>query len=185
MPTATEVKDETRNTRERAAKGNAAVVDLEAQRKKTEALYSFANDKANEAAALVLERKGLNEQMKAIFDEVEAKGFDRKAFKDMLRLKALDSDQRVKYEATRRQLAKAFGFESGEQLDIFEPLNRIKAMAAEEGARITLTGPDGEEVVLAEGEAKKGDTLDEQDMDAERAAAIGDHLAKHGSTPKH
>ena len=185
MPTATEVKDETRKTRERAAKGNQAVVDLEAQRRKTEALYGFANSKADEAAALVIERRGINEQMKAIFDEVEAKGFDRKAFKDMLRLKALESDQRVKYEATRRQLAKAFGFESGEQLDIFEPLNRIKAMADEEGARITVTGPDGEEVVLAEGEAKKGDTLDEQEMDSERAAKIAEHIGKHGTTPKH
>ncbi len=107
--------------RQRAASESSNVVDLEAQRKKTEALYKAARDQAEAAAALELQRKSLNAQIKAIYDEVEALGFDRKAFKDMTKLKAKSDEERQKYEASRRQLANAFGFESGEQLDAFDP----------------------------------------------------------------
>lgn len=152
--TASEVNESTRNRRHQAAQTQSSVLDLETMRKKTESLYGFANEKADEVASLVLERKALNEQAKGIFDEVEAKGFDRKCFKDMVKIKALDADARMKYEATRRQLAKAFGFEDGAQLDLLDPI----AKAVSE---------------------PQSDLL----LDADRVGQIADHLAKHGSRP--
>lgn len=154
MTTASEINDGTRKRRDRATKENPAVVDLEAQRKRTEELQQYMREQADKAVALALQVKALNAERKIIFDEVEAQGIDRKAFKDAIKLRTMETDQRDKYEASRRQLVAAFGFNSGEQLDMLDPVIKAGERAREE-----------------------------LPLDGDRTQAILDHIDKHGTNP--
>lgn len=167
---ASEVNETTRARRGRAAKGQSAHEDIDGKAERNQARV----DEAQMIAKLVIEKqaarqaildeakeirmgaKALTKEIAAEYDKVENLGFDRQCFKDMLVLMQKESDARIKYEATRKQLARGFGFESGEQLDAFI-----------EQANSELSSPPSNE--LQEGQAD----------------AIAAHLAKHGSTPTH
>jgi hypothetical protein len=73
----------------------------------------------------------------------------------MVALREKSDSERIRYEASRRQLAKAFGFEDGAQLDLY-----AAEMVAEAANKAEPSGD------LKEGQAD----------------AIAEHLAKHGTT---
>lgn len=72
-----------------------------------------------EAENLRNEGKAINERRKALFDYVAANGIDRAAFKDALKKLRLETEQREKYEFSARELARAFGFDDGSQVEMF------------------------------------------------------------------
>ena len=163
--TAAQVNEKTRSRRQLAAKEQPGLVDLEELRKKSAELDKWVDERVDEVAALALEVKGLNQQRIAIFDEVESKGLDRKAFKDAVKLKEMDIDKRSKYLMTMRRMARQFGFADGEQLDLLDPILKPE--------------PQQELKVTSEpGGTMSGST---QMSDEERNKAIADHIAKHGT----
>ena len=84
------------------------------------ARQAMIREKAQEAADLALEVKALSERRKAIFDDIEAHGVDRAAFKDMIKLARKEADEREAYETSRAEIARAFGWDDGSQRDIFD-----------------------------------------------------------------
>ena len=146
--------------RQAAAKSSANVIDLESMRKRNEEMDVWVLEQVDECASLELEVKGLNEQKVAIYDAIEAKGLDRKAFKDAVKLRKMDADKRSKYLMTMRRLARQFGFEDGQQLDLLDPILKPSDQ------------PDLPGVNAAP-------TMSEE----ERQKAIAEHIDKHGTKP--
>jgi uncharacterized protein (UPF0335 family) len=165
--TAAEVNKKTRKRREEAAAGQPAFADIKGDRARADARLDEANDLGNlvvekvkarqaildDIAEIRMGAKALTKEISSLYDRSEELGFDRKCFKDMVALKQVEADQRIKYEASRKQLVRGFGFESGEQLDAF-----IREVEKEMDAQ-----PTGE---LAPGQAD----------------SIAAHIALHGTT---
>lgn len=164
---ASEVNKGTRKKREAAAKGQAAHVPVDENLARSQARLDEANDIADivvekqkarqaildQAKEIRMGASALTKEIAAEYDKVESLGFDRDCFKDMIKLKTADAERRIKYEASRKQLVRGFGFESGEQLDAF--IREVeKEIAAE---------PTGE-------------------LEPGQADAIAAHIAKHGTT---
>lgn len=164
---ASEVNKGTRGRRAAAAKGQTAHVPIDENLVRSQARLDEANEIADiviakqarrqeildEAKEVKMGAKALTKEIAAEYDKVESLGFDRDCFKDMIKLKTAEADKRIKYEASRKQLARGFGFESGEQLDAF-----IREVESELAAEPT-------------GEFKDG-----------QADGIAAHIAKHGTT---
>lgn len=113
---ASELNQEQNDRRIEQAGNSENVVDLQNKQK---VINEFLTDHTDEYLALELERKAINENIKAILDDVEAAGHDRKAFKDGIKLRKMEQDKRVKYELTRENMKRAFGFD-GAQVDMFD-----------------------------------------------------------------
>lgn len=164
---ASEVNKGTRKKRAEAAQGQTAHVPIDENLARSQARLDEASEIADTVIAKQKQRqvildniaeirmgaKALTKEIAAEYDKVENLGFDRDCFKDMIKLKTAEAEKRIKYEASRKQLVRGFGFESGEQLDAF-----IQAVEKEIAAE-----PTGE---LQEGQAD----------------AIAAHIAKHGTT---
>lgn len=84
-------------------------------------LEALIRGKAEEANNLALSVKGLNSQRKAVFDEVEAQGIGRDAFKHMIKVARMDEEKRTKYRLDCNRIAKAFGWEDQMALALDEP----------------------------------------------------------------
>lgn len=165
--TAAEVNKGTRKRREQAAAGQKARSDITGDMARADARLDEARSIAeqvvakqerrqeilDEAKEVRMGAKAITKEISAAFDRVEELGFDRQCFKDMVVLLKKESDARIKYEATRKQLVRGFGFESGEQLDAF-----IREVEKELDAQPT-------------GELQPG-----------QADGIAAHIALHGTT---
>lgn len=172
---ASQLNDKARSQRRAAARTQRARKDLDGDAARAQRRLDEANEIAMVVEAKQTERqeifdqakeikmgaKALTKEIAALYDRAEELGFDRKEFKNMLDLRKEEASKRLKREATRRQLARAFGFESGEQIDAF-----IEQANAELDA-----------------EAGEGETKDEGELSQDRAEQIGAHIAKHGTKP--
>ena len=84
-------------------------------------LDAFIRAQVELAANLKLERKAINEQMKAVIDEVNARGVNRKAFKAALTLHELESAEREEYGVSMSMIGRALGWPPmGEQIEMFQ-----------------------------------------------------------------
>ena len=131
--TAREVNDDTAAQRGRAAKGQSANLDVVAQQARAQGRRDEARDIAETVIELQRKRqiildniaeirmgaKAITKGIATEYDKAEGIGFVRQCFKDMIELLKKDADQRLAYEASRKELVKGFGFESGEQIDAF------------------------------------------------------------------
>lgn len=79
--------------------------------KKSKALLKFIHDTFDEIGALKLERKGINEKIKAALDELEAKGLDRKSIKAALSRYEMEEGERTDFDLTYRICLEACGIQ--------------------------------------------------------------------------
>lgn len=122
--------------RRAAQAGSPNVNPHEQARERTEYLLGLLDEKiiamneidaaraelADEMQALKDRQKSLNKQASAIYDDLEAEGIDREAFKDAHKQAKRRESDRIKYEATRRLCWTAHGLETGDQLDFVSML---------------------------------------------------------------
>ena len=85
--------------------------------KKTRALLKLIHDTFDEIAALKLERKGINENIKAAFDTLEAKSLDRKSIKAALSRYEMETGERTDFDITYRLCLEACGMQG----ELFSP----------------------------------------------------------------
>ena len=64
----------------------------------------------DDVANLVIQRNEINSKMKAAYDDLEARGLNRKAIKDAARLLAADEEKRFAYEKTKTIVYAALGW---------------------------------------------------------------------------
>ena len=62
-----------------------------------------------ECERLIEERKALNEQINDILSAAEGQGLDKKTLRDMIRLRAMDKDERMERETLRDLYLSALG----------------------------------------------------------------------------
>lgn len=74
--------------------------------KRAQAIRKTLDDVAN----LVIQRSEINARMKASYDELEARGLNRKAIKDAARLLAVEEEKRFAYEKTKAIVYAALGW---------------------------------------------------------------------------
>lgn len=122
--------------RRAARTGSPNVNPHEQARERTEYLLELLDEKiiamneidearaalAEEQKALTDRKKSLDKQASAIYDDLEAEGIDREAFKDSHKQAKRRESDRIKYEATRRLCWTAHGLETGDQLEFVSML---------------------------------------------------------------
>ena len=64
-----------------------------------------------EVEKLIEDRKAVNENIKAILDNAEGQGLDKKTIKEMIRIRALDKEEREQREELRSIYLVALGLE--------------------------------------------------------------------------
>jgi uncharacterized protein (UPF0335 family) len=123
--TAEEFNAEQDEVRQEAAARSDNVVDLKTARERNEARDSYINDLADRIESLDVERDGVNSRVKALYDEAEANGLDRKALKHHIRLRKLDADKRAKYRKTQAEIEHAWEWDAQAELFPAEALPGI------------------------------------------------------------
>lgn len=58
---------------------------------------------------LLEDRKAVNDDIKEVMDEAKANGFEKKMLKEMIKLRAMDSDKRTQLEELRDMYIAALG----------------------------------------------------------------------------
>jgi len=116
--TAAEHNDDAEETRQEARSEQSNVIDLDAS-KKAAARVALIIRLADAAEELRLKGKAINEERKAIFDQVDACGINRAAFKAMLVKRRMEEEKRLAYDKAQKEIARAFGWDDGAQGDMF------------------------------------------------------------------
>lgn len=100
--------------RQAARDASSNVVELLPQASAAER-QEFVHDMAIEIESLMSERKSINLRISAVLDDVAARDISKQAFKDWLRLRAMEQEKLARYQRSRHELAQASGWaEQGE-----------------------------------------------------------------------
>lgn len=111
--------EETEEVRHEAREASGNVVHLKDSAERTAARHRHIIELVEQACALGVEGKAINERRKAIFDDAEAIGLDRKAFRAHIARTLMEADKREAWEATMRECARAHGWDDGAQTELF------------------------------------------------------------------
>jgi uncharacterized protein (UPF0335 family) len=111
--------EEAEEVRQEAREASSNVVHLKDSAERTAERYQRIVELVEQACALRVEGKALNERRKAIFDDAEAIGLDRKAFRAHIARTLMEADKREAWEATMRECARAHGWDDGSQTELF------------------------------------------------------------------
>ena len=111
--------EETEEVRQEAREASGNVVHLKDSAERTAARHRHIIELVEQACALRVEGKAINERRKAIFDDAEAIGLDRKAFRAHIARTLMEADKREAWEATMRECARAHGWDDGAQTELF------------------------------------------------------------------
>lgn len=82
----------------------------------------FLSNIVHRIRALKLERKDINDEIKAAIDTVAARGFSKKALAEAMKLLEMDELERDAHEKSRRTIAQALG--CAVQIDLFADQQR-------------------------------------------------------------
>jgi hypothetical protein len=118
--TAAEHNAETESQRQAAADNSANVVDLMSASERWEMRQSKILELAKRLDTAVEQAAGIRDVMKSIRLDAKSNDIDWKALSQLSSQRRAKESKRLKWEASRREIARAFGWEDGEQLDLLD-----------------------------------------------------------------